>query len=146
MKHVKAFEPWFFLFFGLFHLHRVWALFDRAGYAAFWMDLMERRGPVYFGLMGLLICLCLLGIVTFFQNRRHNFWWRWIYLLGGGYLLFDLAAIAMDWKLWNRLLHWMFDITMPYWNVLWMGFILLGAGAFALGVGLLKSRSGRKNT
>lgn len=140
MKQVKAFEPWFFLFFGTFHLHRVWALFDREGYAAFWMGLMERRGPLYFGLMGVLTVLCLLGIVTFIQNRRQNFWWRWIYLLGGGYLLFDLLAIAVKWETWNRLLHWMFDTGASYWNALWMGFILLGAWAFGLGLKLLSYR------
>lgn len=140
MRKVKAFEPWFFLFFGLFHLHRVWALFDREGYAAFWMALMDRRGPLYFGLMGFLAVLCLLGIATFIQNRRHNFWWRWIYLLGGGYLLFDLAAIAVEWRPWNRLLHGMFDTGASYWIALWTGFILMGTASFGLGLKLFKDR------
>ena len=27
LKTVHAWEPWFFLFFGVFHLHRIWARF-----------------------------------------------------------------------------------------------------------------------
>ena len=140
MKKVKAFEPWFFLFFGLFHLHRIWALFDREGYADFWMSFMEEKGFFYYGLMGLLTVLCLLGIGVFFKNRHHNFWWRWIYLLGGGYLLFDLFAIAAGWKFWQALLKNMFDTQAAYWNVLWTAFILLGAAVFVLGLSLLKRR------
>lgn len=34
-KKVFWFELWFFLLFGRFHMHRVWALVDRDGYAAF---------------------------------------------------------------------------------------------------------------
>lgn len=67
MKKVKAFEPWFFLFFGLFHLHRVWALVDREAYADFWMGVMAEKGAFYYGLMGLLTVLCLLGIGVFFK-------------------------------------------------------------------------------
>ena len=140
MKQIKAFEPYFFIFFGVFHLHRIWGLVDRESYAAFWLGVMEEKGTIYYGLMGLLTVLCLLGIGVFFQNRHHNFWWRWIYLLGGGYLLFDLFAIATGLRFWKVLLHWMFDTTAPYWNVLWMGFVLLGAAVFGLGLLLLKRR------
>ncbi len=31
-KKILAFEPWFFIFFGLFHLHRIWGLIDRNSY------------------------------------------------------------------------------------------------------------------
>ena len=34
-KKIVAWEPWFFIFFGLFHLHRIWGLFDRTAYARF---------------------------------------------------------------------------------------------------------------
>lgn len=140
MKQIKAFEPWFFLFFGLFHLHRVWALIDRKSYANFWLGVMNEKGVFYFGLMGVLAALCLLGIGVFWKNRRNNFWWRWIYLFGGGYLLFDLLAIAAGWKFWQALLQRMFDTTAVYWNVLWIAFILLGAAVFVLGLFLLKRR------
>lgn len=29
MKRVLFFEPWFFLFFGVFHLHRIWGVFGK---------------------------------------------------------------------------------------------------------------------
>ena len=35
-----------------------------------------------------------LGIFTFTKCRGNNDWWRWIYLFGGAYVLFDLYAIA----------------------------------------------------
>lgn len=140
MKKIEVFEPWFFLFFGVFHLHRIWGLIDRNSYADFWISTLESKGALYYFLMVILLALCVLGVGTFFKNRRTNYWWRWVYLLGGGYLLFDLFAIAVGWKFWHELLCMMFDISSPYWNVIWGGFILLGCFAFGLGVKLLLER------
>jgi len=38
-KKIIVWEPWFFMAFGLFHLHRIWGLTDRKSYAEFllWM-------------------------------------------------------------------------------------------------------------
>ena len=94
MKDIRGFEPWFFILFGLFHLHRIWGLLDRPGYAGFWMGMLAERGPLYWGLMAVLGGLCLAGLVLFFRCFRQRRWWRWAYLLGGGYVLFDLFAIA----------------------------------------------------
>ena len=49
---IAWYEPLFFLFFGAFHLHRVWGLADRESYAAFWLGVLTQKGPLYFGLMG----------------------------------------------------------------------------------------------
>ena len=84
MKKIYSFELWFFMFFGLFHVHRIWGL--------------------------------------------------WIYLFGGAYVLFDLFAIAIGLEFWHKLLLAMFDVTAPYWNLLWGGFIVMG------GVSLLKNK------
>ena len=137
MKKIYSFEPWFFIFFGIFHLHRVWGLIDRETYTAFWMGVMDEKGPIYFGLMGCLSLICIAGIITFFRNIRHNFWWRWIYICGGSYVLFDMFAIATGLTFWRNLLNAMFDITAWYWNLLWGGFIVMGGIVFVLGVKLL---------
>ena len=134
-------EPLFFLFFGAFHLHRVWGLADRESYAAFWLGVLTQKGPLYFGLMGLLAVLCLAGVATFFRNWGRNPWWRWIYLFGGSYVLFDLLAIAAGLSFWHSLLAWMFDVTSPCWNFLWGFFVLLGGASAALGLSLLVRRT-----
>ena len=139
-RPIHWFEPWFFLLFGLFHLHRVWGLLDRDGYAAFWLGVLESRGWFYFALMGLLAALCLAGVWAFLRRRRERAWWRWIYVLGGGYVLWDLFAIAAGLDFWEKLLYSMFDTALPCWDLLWGGFVLLGAGAFALGLALLARR------
>ena len=41
------FEPVVFLFFGVFHLHRIWELIDRNSYADFWLGVMNNRGVLY---------------------------------------------------------------------------------------------------
>lgn len=146
MKKIFAWEPWFFLFFGVFHLHRIWGLIDRTSYAKFWIDILENKGVAYFVIMGLLAVLCILGMITFIKNRKNNYWWRWIYFGGGSYLLFDLFAIATGLEFWNKLLLWMFDVNSPYWNILWSGFIVMGGAVFVLGCFLLKDkRRVRKN-
>ena len=136
MKKIYSFEPWFFIFFGVFHLHRIWALFDRVSYASFWINTMEEKGLLYFLLMGILSIFCILGIVVFFKNLGQNFWWRWIYLFGGSYLLFDLFAIATGLSFWRNLIYAMFAVSAWYWNFVWGGFILLGGVVFVLGIWL----------
>lgn len=138
MKKIYSYEPWFFIFFGIFHLHRIWGLVDRESYAAFWINVMESKGIFYFLLMGILAVLCILGIITFFRNLHRNYWWRWIYLCGGGYVLFDLFAIATGIEFWHDLLLVMFDVNAIYWNLLWSGFVALGGAVFVLGCLLLK--------
>lgn len=39
-KKIIVWEPWFFMVFGLFHLHRIWGLIDRKSYAEFWNKLL----------------------------------------------------------------------------------------------------------
>ena len=126
MKKILAWEPWFFIFFGLFHLHRIWALFHRESYAAFWIGIMQNKGFSYFFIMGILALLCAIGIITFFRERKNKDWWRWIYICGGCYILFDLLAIATGMKFWHQLLLRMFDTNSQYWNATWITFILLG--------------------
>ena len=138
MKKIKKFEPYFFLFFGLFHLHRIWGMVDRKSYADFWLNIMNERGMVYWFLMSVLLLLSILGIITFFRNLRNNYWWRWIYLIGGTYLLFDLFSIILKLEFWQRLIYSMYDTTSPYWNILWLSFIIMGGGIFALGIKILK--------
>ena len=137
MKRIYLWEPWFFIFFGLFHIHRIWALIDRETYASFWMGIMEKKGLPYFLIMGILAGLCVLGIITFIREWKENYLWRWIYVFGGIYVLFDLFAIAIGLEAWQKLLGAMFDIISPYWNIVWGFFILLGAAVFALGIGLM---------
>ena len=144
MKKIKAFEPLFFLFFGIFHLHRIWGLIDRVPYADFWMGILMRKDCLYYLLMGFLTILCMWGIKTFFNNLHNNFWWRWIYLWGGAYVLFDLFAIATGLKFWRELLFKMFDVANPYWNLIWGIFILLGGVIFCLGIQLLMNRRKQK--
>lgn len=140
MKRIFAWEPWFFIFFGVFHMHRIWALVDRQSYADFWMGIYEEKGVTYFVLMGLLAGLCIIGIVTFIRERKANYLWRWIYVFGGAYVLFDLFAIAIGLEVWKKLLSAMFDTSSALWNPIWLLFIVLGCAVFALGIRLLVIR------
>lgn len=141
-KRVFIWEPWIFIAFGSFHLHRIWGLIDRDHYARFWMGVLESKGLFYFVLMGVLAGLCVLGIATFARCWGNNYWWRWIYLFGGAYVLFDLYAIAAGVRSWKRLLLWMFDVDSVYWNAVWSFFVLLGGWLFLLGLRLLTQKKG----
>ena len=144
-KKILVWEPFFFMFFGVFHLHRIWGLIDRVSYADFWMGVMESKVIVYFGTMIILAVLCVLGIITFLKNLHNNYWWRWIYIFGGSYILFDLFAIAVGLDFWNNLLLIMYDVNSPYWNIIWSFFVMLGAFVFVLGIKLLLKRKKLKS-
>lgn len=137
MGKIYVYEPWFFIFFGIFHLHRIWGLIDRKSYADFWIGILEQRGIFYYSLMGFLAFFCIMGVATFIRNLRYNYWWRWIYIFGGSYLLFDLFAIAIRLEFWHDILLKMFDINASYWNLIWCQFILMGGAVFTLGIKLL---------
>lgn len=141
---IEFYEPWFFIFFGIFHMHRIWGLIDRKSYADFWLNTMQEKGIFYYTLMGILAMLCVLGIITFIRNFHNNYWWRWIYIFGGVYVLFDLFAIETGLTLWQQLLMIMFNIESVYWNILWSMFIILGSIVFILGITLLKNRNNYK--
>lgn len=126
------------MFFGLFHLHRIWALIDRTGYSDFWLGLLDNQGVLYVLLMGILAILCLGGMIVFIKNKGKRYWWRWIYLFGGGYVLFDLFAVLIHLEVWDRLLRMMFDTTSIYWNFLWGFFIMIGFLSFLLGIHIIK--------
>lgn len=136
MKKSKIywFEPLVFIFFGVMHMSRIWGLFDRDGYRGFWMSAYYERGAAYFAISGIMAVLCVAGIVVFLKNFGRNYWWRWVYLFGGGYVIFDLAAISVKWQPWEDLLEFMYDVNSPYWNLIWGFFIIIGAMSLVLGI------------
>ena len=136
------FEYLIFILFGVFHIHRIWGLIDRQSYTDFWIGLMQGRGVIYYLLMSMLAGACIYGIVMFFKNLHHNFWWRWIYIFGGGYVLFDLFAIEIGWEFWQELILKMFDVDAWYWNLEWGAFIALGVFSLLLGINI---KRGTKN-
>lgn len=144
-KKILVWEPFFFMFFGVFHLHRIWGLIDRASYADFWIGVLESKGIIYIATMVILATLCILGIITFLRNLHRNYWWRWIYIFGGSYILFDLFAIVVGLDFWNQLLLMIFDVNSPYWNIIWSFFVFLGAFVFVLGIKLLLKRKKLKS-
>jgi len=138
------FEPIVFLFFGLLHLYRIWAFIDRSSYSDYWLSLMDNRGWFYFVLMGIMSFLCVAGIVLFIRNKGRNYWWRWFYIFGGGYVLFDLFAILVGLDIWKNILYKMFDVTSQYWNMLWGAFIGFGLILFVIGISITKKLLCRK--
>ena len=134
-------EPVFFLLFGLFHLHRIWGLLDRTGYASLWTGLLRERGLAYYVLPLALALLCVAGISVLLRRGARGCPWRWLYLLGGGYVLFDLAAILSGWTPWLELLEWMFDVSNPAWDLLWGGFSLMGLLSLLFGIKLWIKKS-----
>ena len=102
MKKIEMFEPWFFMFFGVFHLHRIWGLLDRKSYADFWIGIMEHKGWFYYLLMGFLAILCIFGIKTFLKT--------FIIIIGGAGYTF--LATAMYYLICLLLLQdWSFGIS-----------------------------------
>jgi hypothetical protein len=139
-SRILWFESWVMILFGLFHLHRVWGLINRSDYARFWMGLMNSRGAVYYLITATLFIPCLAGIIVFFSSIKQNYWWRWIYIFGGGYVILDLLSQLFKVEFVIAMLKSMFDTENPYWNVLWGFFVILGGFVFTLGIILECSR------
>lgn len=52
MKKIYSYEPYFFIFFGIFHLHRIWGLVDREDYATFWINVYGKQRNILFFVNG----------------------------------------------------------------------------------------------
>lgn len=68
-KKIIVWEPWFFMVFGLFHLHRIWGLTDRNSYAEFWIGVLENKD----------LCYVYFDVNSIYWNAV----WSFFILLGG---------------------------------------------------------------
>jgi hypothetical protein len=119
-------ESLFFLFFGLFHIHRIWAFIDAKAYNDFWLNMLNNRN-IFFYIFGvILIILTLAVIIYFLKHYKEKKWWRWIYLFGGGYVLIDCILNLFKNNFIINIVIKMYTLGQPYYNIVWGFFILLG--------------------
>ena len=137
MKKIQLFEPWFFIAFGVFQLHRIWGLIDEKAYIDFWMNTAGQNSIVYYFIIGVLEILCIMGIITFFKNIHSNYRWRWLYFAGAALILFDLSAISAGSVIGRVLLSAMFGINYLCRRSLLMLLLAAGTFSFILGIDLL---------
>jgi len=119
-------ESLVFLFFGLFHIHRIWAFIDSKSYNEFWLNILESRGPFLFVLGFLLLIISIIVILYFIKNIKDIKWWRWIYLFGGIYLIIDNILNLLNNDFIKNVIIKMYTIKQPYYSILWGLFLVLG--------------------
>jgi uncharacterized membrane protein len=119
-------ESLIFLFFGLFHIHRIWTFVDSKSYNKFWLNILESRGLFLFILGILLFVISIIVILYFIKNYRSKKWWRWIYLFGGIYLIMDTVLNLFNNHFIKNVVIKMYTLKQPYYSVLWGLFIILG--------------------
>ncbi|MDD6268663.1 MAG: hypothetical protein PUA84_01210 [Oscillospiraceae bacterium] len=137
MKSIQLFEPWFFIAFGVFQLHRIWGLIDEQAYIDFWLNTVGQNSMVYYFIIGILEILCIMGIITFFRNIRRNYRWRMLYFAGAALILADLSAISAGSVMGRFLLSAMFGVNYICRRSLLMLLLAAGTFSFILGTDLL---------
>lgn len=125
-----------FMFFGIFHVHRIWGLVNPSAYAEFWLNIINKEK--YGALAIVLIIFALSFVILFFTNLKKLRWWRWFYFCGGVYVLLDVFSNLARLGLIKKATIWMFTVTGPIWYLLWGFFTLLGFGCIMLSVYLWK--------
>jgi len=119
-------ESLFFLFFGMFHIHRIWAFIDSKSYNNFWLNILESRGQFFYSLGFLILIVSIIVIMYFIKSYKYKKWWRWIYLFGGIYLIIDSVLNILNNNLMKNIIIKMYTIKQPYYSILWGLFIILG--------------------
>ena len=119
-------ESLFFLFFGLFHIHRIWAFINAKAYNNFWLNISRNRNTFFYLLGIILIILTFVVIIYFIKYFKERKWWRWIYLFGGTYLLIDSILNLLNNNFMNNIVIKMYTLRQPYYKILWGSFIILG--------------------
>jgi len=96
-------------------------------------------------LLGIIILLLsIFAILTFIINFKNNKWWRWIYLFGGIYLLFDSILNLLNVKFMMNIVNYMFTAPNPQFNIIWGFFIILGLFCIILSIYLWKYKEDKK--
>jgi len=139
-------ESLVFFFFGLFHIHRIWAFIDSKSYNKFWMNILENRGPFLFILGFLLFIVSIMVTLYFVKYFKDKKWWRWIYLFGGIYLGIDSILNLLNNDFIKNIVIKMYTIKQPYYSVLWGLFILLGIVCIVLSKYLWKYTDAKYKT
>jgi hypothetical protein len=119
-------ESLFFLFFGLFHIHRIWAFIDSKSYNKFWLNILVSRGAFLYIFGSLLLIISIIVILYFIKNFTDKKCWRWIYLFGGLYLIWDTVLNLLNNDFIKNIVIKMYTIKQPYYSILWVLFIILG--------------------
>ena len=126
IENKYRFESLFYLFFGLFHMHRIWAFIDSKTYNDFWLSVLNNRN-VLFNILGtILIILSIVLLIYFLNHYKENKWWRWIYLFGGIYVFVDCILNILNNNVIKYVVIKMYTLKQPFYNILWGFFILLG--------------------
>jgi hypothetical protein len=142
--NIYKFESIFFLFFGIFHLHRIWAFISPNTYSTFWLSLSNNKNAFAYLLGIIILLLSIFAILTFIINFKNNKWWRWIYLFGGIYLLFDSILNLLNVKFMMNIVNYMFTAPNPQFNIIWGFFIILGLFCIILSIYLWKYKEDKK--
>lgn len=119
-------EAILFLFFGMFHIHRIWAFIDPEAYSKFWLGLVSTQGKEYYALGIILVGMSISLIILFVLNIKRLFWWRWFYLIGGLYVLIDVCLNLLEVDFMQRAIVWLFTVEGVLWYIIWGNFVLLG--------------------
>ena len=119
-------ESLFFVFFGLFHIHRIWAFIDVEAYNVFWLNVLKNRNLFFYILGIILVPLAIVAIAFFVKYFKEKKWWRWIYLFGGIYVLIDCILNLLDNSFMTYIVIKMYTLKQPFYNILWGFFILVG--------------------
>jgi hypothetical protein len=119
-------ESLFFLFFGLFHIHRIWAFIDSKSYNNFWLNILDSRGAFLYIFGSLLFIMSIIVILYFIKYFGDKKWWRWVYLFGGIYLIWDTILNLLNNDFIKNFIIKMYTIKQPYYFILWGLFIILG--------------------
>ena len=131
-------ESLFFLFFGLFHIHRIWAFIDAQSYNSLWLNILENRNTFFYILGILLIIITVIAILFFIKEYKSKKWWRWIYLFGGTYVLIDSILNLLNINIMKNIIMKMYTLKQPYYNILWIIFIIIGVLCIFISIYLWK--------
>ena len=140
MNHMNKYklESLFFLLFGLFHIHRIWAFIDAQSYNNFWLNILDNRNA-FFYILGILLIIILLTVIIFFvKEYKNKKWWRWIYLFGGTYLLIDITLNLLNINMMKNIIIKMYTLKQPFYSILWITFILIGISCIFISLYLWK--------
>ncbi len=124
--NIYKIESLFFLFFGIFHLHRILAFINPKAYNSFWLSILNNKNIFTYSLGIVILLLSIFAIIMFFSNLKNIKWWRWIYLFGGIYIFFDSLLNLLNFKMMTNLVIYMFTAPTPQYYFIWGFFVLLG--------------------
>lgn len=139
-EKVYAFESPAFLLFGVFMVHRVWAIVNPPSFSNFWINAYFAKHPLILLVYALLAGLGLAGTWILIRTYRTYYWWRLFFPIIAAYGIQNVYKIWTQGEAWRDRILIYYHTGLRIWDLMWGLAVIAGFISIIFSQRVLKQR------